>query len=237
MSDANVADEDDVAGEDGVTERDPVPGAAPAPEGVTGGDDTASGTDIASAASIAAPPAHPGTDIEGAGDGTDEEPRARELPSHPVLADLVAAFEDAEWSLSVGQDVVRVPPERFAEFGLAAREAGFEVCVDVTAVDWYRKRRIRFDVVANLLSHQHVLRLRLVTAVDGDDPTVPSLTPIWPGANFAERETYDMFGIVFEGHPDLTRILMPNDWVGYPLRKDFSVGAVPVQFKESHKVT
>jgi NADH/F420H2 dehydrogenase subunit C len=161
----------------------------------------------------------------------------RPFPTHDVLRTLVEAFDDAEWGLSVGQDLVRIPPEQFADFGAAAKEAGFEVCVDVTAVDWYRVRRPRFDVVANLLSHQHVLRLRMVAAVEADEPSIPSLTPIWPGANFTERETYDMFGIIFEGHPDLTRILMPDDWVGFPLRKDFAVGSVPVQFKESHKVT
>jgi NADH-quinone oxidoreductase subunit C len=166
-----------------------------------------------------------------------EAPEPRPVPENDVLRGLVEMFDDSEWMLSAGQDVVRVPVERFAEFGLAAREAGFEVCADVTAVDWFRNRRVRFDVVANLLSHSHVLRLRVITEVGGEDPSVPSLTPIWPGAGFAEREVYDMFGIIFEGHPDLTRILMPDDWVGFPLRKDFSVGSVPVQFKDSHKVT
>ena len=216
----------------------PTDGPRSAPEGVTSGDDTTTGVDNATAASTSAPGVHPGDDVIGNPDDSDEDTGPeRALPDDEVLRALVGAFEDAEWTSSVGQDVVRLPAARFAEFGQAARDAGFEVCVDVTAIDWYRTRRVRFDVVANLLSHQHVLRLRMVTGVTGDEPTVPSLTPIWPAASFGERETYDMFGIVFDGHPDLTRILMPDDWVGFPLRKDFSVGSVPVQFKESHKVT
>jgi NADH-quinone oxidoreductase subunit C len=221
-----------------MTDDKPTAGAGAAPEGVTSGDDTGAGTDNASAASVAGPALHPGDDLDGNPKAaTAEEVAPRAVPDNEILRGLAEAFEEAEWTISAGQDVVRVPAEQFAEFGLAAREAGFEVCVDVTAVDWYRKRRTRFDVVANLLSHQHVLRLRVVTAVGGDEPTVPSLTPIWPGAGFAEREAYDMFGVIFEGHPDLTRILMPDEWEGHPLRKDFGVGSVPVQFKESHQVS
>ena len=73
----------------------------------------------------------------------------------------------------------------------------------------------------------------MTTGVPADDPTVPSLCTVYPGVNFPEREVYDLFGITFEGHPDMTRILMPDDWEGHPLRKDFSVGSVPVRFKES----
>lgn len=210
-------------------------GGGPAPDGVTDGDDTTAGTDTASAASIEAPSAHPGDDIAGAGEVA--EVAQRDLPDNEVLSNLIGAFEDAGWHLSHGQDVVTVPKAEFAEFGRAAKEAGFEICMDVTAVDWFRQRSPRYDVVANLLSQQHGLRLRVVAGVERDDPSIPSLTPIWPGAGFAEREAYDMFGIEFEGHPDLTRILMPDDWEGHPLRKDFAVGSVPVQFKDSHKVT
>jgi NADH-quinone oxidoreductase subunit C len=122
-------------------------------------------------------------------------------------------------------------------FASAAKEAGFEVCVDVTAVDWLRQKPERYEVVANLLSMSLRSRLRMIAAVGRDDPAIGSLTPLWPGAGYAEREVYDMFGIVFDGHPDLTRILMPDDWEGHPLRKDFGVGSVPVQFKASHQVS
>jgi NADH-quinone oxidoreductase subunit C len=149
---------------------------------------------------------------------------------------LLAGFSDAEWSDSAGQEVVRVPTDRLRDFAEAAREAGFEFLSDITAVDWL-DREPRFDVIINLLSLQHKLRLRIIVGASGQEPSVPSLVPIWPGANYAEREVFDMFGITFDDHPDLTRILMPDDWEGYPLRKDFATGSVPVQFKGSHKVS
>ena len=89
----------------------------------------------------------------------------------------------------------------------------------------------RFEVVANYLSHTRNRRIRVICQLPEADPTVPSLTPVYPGANFPERETYDLFGITFDGHPDLTRILMPDDWEGHPLRKDFPPARVPVTFK------
>jgi NADH-quinone oxidoreductase subunit C len=164
-----------------------------------------------------------------------EEPR-RPLPENETLRALLEQFEDVGWEPSHGQDVVRVPHGLWVEFAKAARGAGFEVCVDVTVVDWLRARPERFEIVANLLSMQHRLRLRMTTTAPREEPSVASLVPVWPGVNFAEREAYDMFGVLFEGHPDLTRILMPDEWEGHPLRKDFGVGGVPVQFKESHRV-
>ncbi len=161
----------------------------------------------------------------------------RPLPDNDVLRALFERFEDIAWGTSHGQDVARVPNPLWAEFGRATQEAGFEVCVDVTVVDWMRQRSERFEIVANLLSMQHRLRLRMSTTAPREDPTVASLEPVWPGVDFAEREAYDMFGVVFDGHPDLTRILMPDEWEGHPLRKDFGVGSVPVQFKESHQVS
>jgi NADH-quinone oxidoreductase subunit C len=153
-----------------------------------------------------------------------------------VLADLFEGLEAAVVEDSHGQVVVRLDPSDWRSFAEVAKAAGFEVCVDVTAVDWMRQRPERYEVIANLLSMEHKLRLRMITALGRVDPKVDSLVPLWPGANFAEREVYDMFGIEFEGHPDLTRILMPDDWDGHPLRKDFGVGGVPVQFKASHQV-
>lgn len=154
----------------------------------------------------------------------------------PVLEELAETFESVVWEDSHGQNVARVPVDDWGAFAEAAKEAGFEMCSDVTAVDWMRNRPKRFEVVASLISMQHQVRLRMITAVGREDPTVTSLTPIWPGAGYAEREAYDMYGIEFEGHPDLTRILMPDDWEGFPMRKDYGVGMVPVQFKGAHQV-
>lgn len=153
-----------------------------------------------------------------------------------LLETLAGKFETVTWEESHGQDVARVPAETWREFAETAKESGFDVCVDVTAVDWMRAKPKRYEVVANLLSMEHKTRLRMITTAEREDPTIASITPVWPGAGFAEREVYDMFGIVFQDHPDLTRILMPDDWEGHPLRKDSGVGSVPVQFKASHKV-
>ncbi len=154
----------------------------------------------------------------------------------PVIEQLAEQFGEVMWEQSHGQEVARVPVDAWYRFAEAAQKVGFELCVDVTAVDWLRQRPFRYEVVLSILSMQHRVRLRAITSVDREDPVVPSLTPIWPGAGYAEREVFDMFGIEFQGHPDLTRILMPDDWEGHPLRKDFGVGSVPVQFKESHRV-
>ncbi len=166
----------------------------------------------------------------------EELVEVRPLPEHPILKGLIEPFADAEWLMSAGQHVVMLPKDQLGSFGQACKVAGFEMAADVTAVDYLGKRRVRFEVVANFLSVEHGLRLRVRCPVPADDTVVPSLVPAYPGANFFEREIYDMFGITFDGHPDMTRILMPDDWVGHPLRKDFAVGDVPVQFKEANKV-
>jgi NADH-quinone oxidoreductase subunit C len=119
-------------------------------------------------------------------------------------------------------------------------EDGFVMAVDLTGVDYLTHpgrllpdgvKPERFEVVVNLLSHTRRERLRVRAQVPADDPVVPSITDIHPGVDSSERESYDMFGIVFDGHPDLTRILLPEEWIGYPLRKDQDSGRIPVQFK------
>jgi NADH-quinone oxidoreductase subunit C len=149
---------------------------------------------------------------------------------------LANAFPEVKFEqvLASQQDVAHVPLEQYADFVAAAHTAGFTTFSDLCGVD-YLRRDPRFEVVLNLVSHSLVRRLRIRVGVPGSNPLVASVTDVFPGANFYERETFDLFGIVFEGHPDLTRILLPDEWEGHPLRKDYSVGSVPVRFKGSPK--
>ncbi len=106
------------------------------------------------------------------------------------------------------------------EFLRDAPELSFKFLADVTALDHYPSEP-RFEIVYHLLSHKMNQRLRLKVRVSGDNPAVPSMVPVWPAANAFEREVFDLFGVRFDGHPYLRRILMPEDWEGYPLRKDY----------------
>jgi NADH-quinone oxidoreductase subunit C len=132
--------------------------------------------------------------------------------------------------------------DRYPDMVEAFRSGGFETCADLCAVDYLTHpgrtlpdgvQAERFEVVVNLLSLSQRQRVRVRVQVPESDPRVASLTEIYPGVDAMEREAFDMVGIIFEGHPDLTRILMPEDWEGHPLRKDYGVGRVPVQFKEA----
>jgi NADH-quinone oxidoreductase subunit C len=141
----------------------------------------------------------------------------------------------------IGEHDVRfVPREAWTDTVRSLRDEGFTMLVDVTAVDYltHPGRALpdgidpeRFEVVVGLLNLNDRTRVRLRAQVPESDPTIGSLFSLHPGSEALEREVFDMFGIVFEGHPDLTRILMPEDWEGHPLRKDYDVGRIPVQFK------
>lgn len=156
-----------------------------------------------------------------------------EVADDPILGAVVAVAASAKVTVSRAgpvQLVVEVAREDYVALVEAARAGGFETFIDLCGVD-HVAREPRFDVVVNLLSTQHTRRLLIKVGVPNEDPSLPSISMVYPGANFYERETWDMFGIVFDGHPDLTRLLMPDEWDGHPLRKDYRIGSVPVEFK------
>jgi len=107
----------------------------------------------------------------------------------------------------------------------------FEMCMGVNGVHYPDEKDRELHAVYELLSLTHNRRLRLEVAVPDSDPHLPSLVEVWGGVNWHERETFDMFGIIFDGHPGLTRILMPDDWQGHPQRKDYPLGGIPVEYK------
>jgi NADH-quinone oxidoreductase subunit C len=144
---------------------------------------------------------------------------------------------------SCGQLVIHPSRDQYIDVVKMLADEGYAMVVDLCGVDYleYTDRPLpdgvapeRFEVVVNLLDIKHRRRLRLRVQVPESDPVLASLFDIHPGAEAYERETYDMFGVTFTDHPDMTRILMPEDWIGHPLRKDYEVGQIPVQFKGSH---
>jgi NADH-quinone oxidoreductase subunit C len=133
-------------------------------------------------------------------------------------------------------------PDQYVELVRSFKADGFEMCVDLCAVDYLEHldrplpegvEGTRFEIVVNLLSLSKRERVRIRVQAGNDEPRVASLFELYPGTEAMEREAFDLFGILFDGHPDLTRILMPEDWEGHPLRKDYAVGKIPVQFKEA----
>ncbi len=127
-----------------------------------------------------------------------------------------------------------VPRERLVEVGRALRDTPgleFQVLTEVTAVDWWPSDP-RYVVVYHLLSPGRQLLLRLKVKLSNEDPHVATLSGVWASANWLEREVWDLYGVVFEGHPDLRRLMMPDDWEGHPLRKDYPVEASPKWWEE-----
>ena len=116
----------------------------------------------------------------------------------------------------------RVAPESIREAAATMQAAGYNFFEDMTAVDWHPAAP-RFQLSYHILSHALKEYIRLRVMIGESDPSIASITPVWPGANFFEREVFDLFGIHFEEHPDLRRIMMPDDWEGHPLRKDYPV--------------
>lgn len=166
----------------------------------------------------------------------------------PVIDDAPEAQAAAEAELLHGVLVTRsheqvvLHPSRQEYLGLLTtlHADGWFSMIDLCGVDYLEHfdralpagvQAERFELVVNLINHRERARLRLRIQIPESDPAIASATSLYPGADAPEREAFDMFGIVFEGHPDLTRILMPEDWIGHPLRKDYDVGRIPVQFK------
>lgn len=151
-----------------------------------------------------------------------------------LIQEIVAALT-SRFNVEVvefrGQTTLMVPSAQLVEISRTLRdEYGFEVLSAQTAVDYWPQQSPRFHVIYEVYSLQHNLRLGLRVPVDGNSPSLPTIEGIYPNANWHEREIWDMFGIRFEGHSDLRRILMPHDWVGHPLRKDYPLGYEEVQF-------
>ena len=153
---------------------------------------------------------------------------------HPQLDSAITALQQrfgAQPAECKVETSLIVSPQNLLPAVQALRdEFGFDFLSSETASDYWPEETPRFHVVYQLYSHPHNVRLCLRVPVNGNQPSLPSLEPLYLNANWQEREIWDMFGIHFEGHSDLRRILMPHDWVGHPLRKDYPLGYEEPQF-------
>jgi NADH-quinone oxidoreductase subunit C len=187
-------------------------------------------------------------DTSGFGGLVRAAPLGAELPSSPeplggyfdevvgALRDLLGVDVTRAVVVDRGELTIYVAPDRTAEVCKTMRDdegLRFELCASVSGVD-YPDRRHRLHVVYHLTSMTYRRQVRLETAVGLDNPVVQSVATVYPTADWQEREVYDMFGVVFEGHPHLTRILMPDDWEGHPQRKDYPLGGIAVEYKGAH---
>ena len=146
------------------------------------------------------------------------------LPAHPAVKAILAWKPEALAGASFdrGELTLTIAAEEICAAAAVVQAAGYNFFEDMTAVDWFPSSP-RFQLSYHILSHSYKEYIRLRVMLEGDSPSVASITPVWPAANFYEREVFDLFGIRFDGHPNLRRILMPDDWQGYPLRKDYPV--------------
>jgi NADH/F420H2 dehydrogenase subunit C len=149
-----------------------------------------------------------------------------------IRIQLRERFRDVSVEPGVDMEVATVPADQLLDVLQFLRDDfSFEMLTDITGVDWLG-REPRYDVNYHLLSMSDLRRIRVKVQIpDGERLEAPSVTGLWAGANWQEREVFDFFGIVFTGHPNLTRILMPDEWVGHPQRKDYPVGGVPVEYR------
>jgi NADH-quinone oxidoreductase subunit C len=142
------------------------------------------------------------------------------MGAHPAVSAVApllteAKFDRAELTLTVARESV-------VEAATALQQAGYNFLEDVTAVDWFPALP-RFQISYAILSHKLKERIRLRVMIDESDPSLDTIVPVWPSANYYEREIFDLFGVRFNGHPNLRRIMMPEEWQGHPLRKDYPV--------------
>ena len=141
-------------------------------------------------------------------------------PENAAVKALTTLATDAKYDRA--ELTITVARENIIAAAKAVQQAGYEFLEDVTAVDWYPSEP-RFQITYHILSMSMKQRVRLIARLDSDDAAIDSITPVWPSANFYEREVFDLFGVHFGNHPNLRRIMMPEDWKGHPLRKDYPV--------------
>jgi len=162
-----------------------------------------------------------------------------EQHSEKPILDAALAHLIIDRGVSAGDDWITVPADSIRDALAALRSDGYRLLTFLTCVDHLadssREFPARFEIVYQLRDLENLKQIRVRAFVDGDPPRIDSVHDIFPPANWDERETYDLFGIVFNDHPDLTRILMPDDWVGHPLRRDYPVGGETVEFSEEHQ--
>jgi NADH-quinone oxidoreductase subunit C len=146
------------------------------------------------------------------------------LPDHPALKAILdwnsQALADAKFDR--GELTLTIVPDEIRGAAAAVQAAGYNFFEDLTAVDWHPSAP-RFQLSYHIVSHTYKERIRLRVMLDATGPSVETITSVWPSANFYEREVFDLFGINFENHPNLRRIMMPEDWQGHPLRRDYPV--------------
>ena len=152
-----------------------------------------------------------------------------------TAAALVERFEGQEEEFRGDLSVTLAAEHIVDACRMLREEFDFEILSEETAVDYWPEEKPRFHVVYRIRSLQHNLILGMRVPLDGHAPVMPSIEPVYHNANWFERELWDMFGILFEGHPDLRRIVMPHDWEGHPLRKDYPLGYEEVQFSFNFK--
>jgi NADH-quinone oxidoreductase subunit C len=154
----------------------------------------------------------------------DKESVLREKSDHPAVAAILAwnpeALTGARWDRN--ELTLTIAREEIIGAAKTVQQAGYNFLEDVTAVDWYPAVP-RFQISYHIVSHPHKERIRLRVLVEESIPALDTIVSVWPSANYYEREVFDLFGVRFDGHPNLRRIMMPEDWSGHPLRKDYPV--------------